>query len=193
MTSTQTYTLSNGTTSQVIPDLPCSLAGTTSISYSITDYNGVAHPSWVTINSSTGQLTIIAPGTITTSSYSFYVSSAITGVTNSVNKIITINLINWSVSNCQYWVSTSGTVWATWNSGYSLSSGAWTLIPTTTQSTTTTQPKSTAAINLVPQLKTTAEVGQTTTTTSMAVSAGSVAASNAASSSSVSSTVFDVV
>ena len=187
MTSTQTYTLSNGTTSQVIPDLPCSLAGTTSISYSITDYNGVAHPSWVTINSSTGQLTIIAPGTITTSSYSFYVSSAITGVTNSVNKIITINLINWSVSNCQYWVSTSGTVWATWNSGYSLSSGAWTLIPTTTQSTTTTQPKSTAAINLVPQLKTTAEVGQTTTTTSMAVSAGSVAASNAASSSSVSS------
>ena len=187
MTSTQTYTFTNGTTSQVVPDLPCSLAGTTSISYSITDYNGVAHPSWVTINSSTGQLTIIAPGTITTSSYSFYVSSAITGVTNSVNKIITINLINWSVSNCQYWVSTSGTVWATWNSGYSLSSGAWTLIPTTTQSTTTTQPKSTAAINLVPELKTTAEVGQTTTTTWMAVSAGSVAASNAASSSSVSS------
>ena len=190
MTSTQTYTFTNGTTSQVIPDLPCSFAGTTSISYSIADYNGVAHPSWVTINSSTGQLTIIAPGTITLSSNSFYVSSAITGVTNSVNKLITINLINWSVSNCQYWVSTSGTVWATWNSGYSLSSGAWTLIPTSTQSTTsstTTQSKSTAAINLVPQLKTTAEVGQATTTTSMAVSAGSVAASNAASSSSVSS------
>ena len=196
MTSTQTYTLSNGTTSQVTPDLPCSLAGTTSISYSITDYNGVAHPSWVTINSSTGQLTIIAPGTITTSSYSFYVSSAITGVTNSVNKIITISLINWSALNCQYWVSTSGTVWATWNSGYSLSLGAWTLIPTNTQSTTsstssttttTTQSKSTAAINLVSQLNTAADVDQTTITTSMAVSAAFLVVSNAVSSSSVSS------
>ena len=154
MTSTQTYTFSHGATSQVIPDLPCSHSGTTSISYSITDYNGVVHPSWVTINSSTGQLTIIAPGTITTSSYSFYVSSAISGVTNSVNKIITINLISWSVSNCQYWINTSGTVWATWNSGYSLSSGAWILIPTNTQSTSTTQSKSAAAIDLVPQLKT---------------------------------------
>ena len=94
LTSTQTYTFTHGTTSQVIPDLSCSLAGTTSISYSIADYNGVTYPSWVTINSSTGQLTIIAPGTITTSSYSFYVSSAITGATNSVDKIITINLIN---------------------------------------------------------------------------------------------------
>ena len=82
---------------------------------------------------------------------------------------------------------------STWNSGYSLSLGAWTLIPTNTQSstssttTTTTQSTSTAAINLVSQLNTAADVDQTTTTTSMAVSAAFLVASNAVSSSSVSS------
>ena len=136
-TLTQSLSVIESTNTSITPDLSCSFSGTVSITYSLSNYGSSTVPSWVTINSSSGILTVTSPSVTADTEYSFYVSSIISGVSSPVLKLVKLKVLNCLVSNCQYWSSTSISTWIVWNSGYSLSSGMWivsvTQIPQSTQ------------------------------------------------------------
>ena len=56
-------------------------------------------PSWVQINSSTGQLTIQAPGVNSDSNFNFYILSSISGISMPVQKIINLTVTKCPVQN----------------------------------------------------------------------------------------------
>ena len=112
------------TSSQVTLVLTYSVSGTTSISYSKANYLTLA-PSWATLNSSTKVLSISAPDVTADTEFSFYINSAVTGITNPVHKIIKITVLNCISPYWQKCISTSNTIWDVWNSGSNLSSGIW--------------------------------------------------------------------
>ena len=116
---------------QATPDLPCSSSGSTAISFTIADYNGVIAPTWVSISLSSGQLTISTPKVSSNTDYSFYINSAVTGVSSSVQKVITITVFVCTVSNWARWSSVSSTIWISWNSGYTVNAGSWCVATTT--------------------------------------------------------------
>ena len=123
LTSTQTYSIDQNLNSQVTPSLPCSYSGSTVITYSIANYL-VTAPTWVSISSSTGVLTVSPPTVSSTTAFSFYVSSTITDVTNPINKIVTITVNACSVANCQVCSTSSISVCATCSSGFTEISGS---------------------------------------------------------------------
>ena len=86
LTNDQSVNVVRSTTSNTTPDLPWSSSGSTSISFSISNYIKTA-PSWVSINPSTGELTIITPQVISSTEY-FYISSTISGIYVPINKLI---------------------------------------------------------------------------------------------------------
>ena len=92
LTKDQSFTVLGGTTSKLNPDLPCSLSGSTSISYSLTNYLGVTVPTWITVNSSSGELTVVALQTSTNKEYYFYLSSLVSGISQPIQKLIKITV-----------------------------------------------------------------------------------------------------
>ena len=121
-TNDQTFSVVEGSTVQKSPDLPWSASGSTSISFSISNYITTA-PSWVSIDSSLGTLAIVAPEVNSDTEYDFYINSVISGVTVSVKKLIKLTILNWAASDWQKWSSSNSTTCETWKSGFSLSSG----------------------------------------------------------------------
>ena len=79
--------------SKVTFDLPCSSSGLTLISYSLESYLSSV-PSWIQINSTSGELNITSPFVSEDSEFSFYIGSTINGVANPINKIIKLTVIN---------------------------------------------------------------------------------------------------
>ena len=173
--SDQLYTIPKITTTQETPDLPCSVSGSTGITFSIADYNGVTAPTWVTIDSSVGTLSITTPLLSSDTVFSFYINSLVSGLTGPVQKLIQITVQTWAVSNCVTWSDSSVSIWIAWNSGYNLTSGAWVAIipPSSTSagsskssSSSTGSSKSSSsipAIDIVPELKTSGESASATT------------------------------
>ena len=82
-------------------------------------------PSWVSIDSTTGIIKISAPSVSADTTFSFYVISTVSGVTNSIQKLVKLTVSNCQAENCQIWSSSSTFVWTDWNDGYSLRSGTW--------------------------------------------------------------------
>ena len=82
-------------------------------------------PSWVSIDPSSGVLTLTAPEVASDSTFNFYINTAVSGVVNPVQKLIKLTILNCSPSNCQKCQSTSSSTWITCNSGYELISGGW--------------------------------------------------------------------
>ena len=93
--------------SLITPDLSCSVSGTTPISHSIANYMASTAPSWVSINPSTGALSITAPEVNSDTEYKFFINSAVSGITNPVQKLIKLTVTNCSAANCQKCISTS--------------------------------------------------------------------------------------
>ena len=125
---TQAFSVSESTTSTQAPNLSCSYSGSTSIVFSLSSYNGAIVPSFVSINSATGVLTIVAPSVSSSTTYSFYITSTISGVSSPVQKIINLTVNKCTVGNCQMCTITDSTICSTCNPGYSLSLGSWNLI-----------------------------------------------------------------
>lgn len=92
-TLSQVFSINANVSAQLIPDLPCSSSGSTSIQYSASSYNGGIVPSWVSVNSSTGSISVAAPNLSVTTNFTFYLSSAVSGVSSSIDKIITISVL----------------------------------------------------------------------------------------------------
>ena len=155
--SDQLISISENSVLTMTPDLSWTIIGSTSIAFSLSNYNSVPYPTWVSVDPVSGLLTITSPDVTTDTVNSFYISSALTlGVTGTIKKLITITTTNWSVQNWQKWSTSSVSVWDTWNSGYNVNAGSWSLQissgGTSTQSSTNSQSSSKNTDNSVKYL-----------------------------------------
>ena len=135
-TNTQVLSVSEQNSVNLTIEISCSSKGSTSISFSLSGYNGTSPPSFVFVDSSTGVLNIIAPSVTASTQYSFYVDSSISGSSNAIQKIVKLVIQKCTSSNCQKCSSTDSSVCTSCNSGYNLSSGTWILSQTYTSSDT---------------------------------------------------------
>ena len=125
LTADQTiYAMENSAT-QILPDLPCSISGSTSISFSTANYMASTVPSWVVIDSVSGILSINAPEVSSNTEYDFYINSAVSGVSSPIQKLIKVIITNCAAKNWKKCISTNSLTCETCLSGYVLSSGMW--------------------------------------------------------------------
>ena len=110
---------------KILPDLPCSISGSTSISFSTANYMTSTVPSWVVIDSVSENLSINAPEVSLDTEYDFYINSAVSGVSSSIQKLIKLIITNCAAKNWKKCTSTSTLTCDTCLSGYVLSSGMW--------------------------------------------------------------------
>ena len=111
---------------ELAPNLSCTTSGSNTITFSISSYNGSSVPSWVSIDSSTGLVKVSTPSIINNLETStFYISSTISGITDSINKVITFQVNKWSSQNWQKCRSTSANSCSSWSSGFTVSSSSW--------------------------------------------------------------------
>ena len=95
----QSYSIVENKFTQVTPDLTCSSSGSTSISFSISNYMSSTAPAWVVIDSSTGMLNITAPTVSTDTGFDFHIDSNIAGVSQPIKKLIKIYILDCKASN----------------------------------------------------------------------------------------------
>ena len=127
--NSQAYSLIEGMSATITPDLTCSYSGSTSITYSIANYLTQA-PSWVSINSTSGQLSIVTPNVTADTTYSFYINSVVSGTTT--QKLISVTVLNWAVESCS--TCSSPSICSVCNTGYNLTTSSTCLINTTNAS-----------------------------------------------------------
>ena len=143
----------------------------------------------MTVSSSKGQLAIFAPTISATTSYSFYVDSTVSGITNPAHSLVAITVtVSWNVLNCQ--TCSSSSVWAICNAGYTLSSGSWSTSSgsgSSSGSSSRNQSGTTAAINLNSGLKDTSYGEKKALITLVCISIGTISLLSIAN---VTSTVF---
>ena len=141
MDSYSNYNLTTNSISYLFIDLPCSVAGTSTVSYSLSTWYGSSAPSFVSLDTTNLQLNVNTTGIPAGSSYSFGVSITISGVTNTFCKNIDLRVNGWSVSYWTEWEASNSNDCKTWNSGYqlngnsSLSNNTWALLTNTSSST----------------------------------------------------------
>ena len=99
-TNSQSLSVTEKTSTQVLPDLSCSLSNSTSIVFSLGSFNNEIVPSWVAIDTNTGLLIITSPEVEKDTSYNFYVNAMITGLTLQTQKQIKL-----TVKDCSTWGS----------------------------------------------------------------------------------------
>ena len=127
--NSQDYILIEGISITKTPDLTCSYSGSTSIAYSIANYLTQA-PSWVSIDSTSGQLSILAPSVTADTVYSFYINSVVSGTTT--QKLISVKVLNWAVESCS--TCSSSSICSACNSGYSLTTSGTCMINAASES-----------------------------------------------------------
>ena len=134
LSNNQSISIIEGITSTINPELPCYISGSSVIAYSFSNYMSSIIPNWISIDSTSGALTITTPEVSSDTSYYFYINSAISGVSIQIQKLIKLTILNCSPSNWQKWLSTNSLICEVWNSGYNLTSGQW-VIPSQSSST----------------------------------------------------------
>ena len=88
---TESYlTLTENSSLNIQPNITYSKDSSTSIIYSIANYNAIIAPSWVAINSSTALLTIRTPNVTSAASSSFYIKALVAGTVNPILKQINV-------------------------------------------------------------------------------------------------------
>ena len=112
-------------TTQTLPDLPCSISGSTSISFSTANYMTSTVPSWVAIDSVSGVLSVNSPEVSLDTEYDFYINSAVSGVSSPIQKLIKLIITNCAAKNWKKCISTNSLTCETCLSGYVLSLGVW--------------------------------------------------------------------
>ena len=96
----QTYSVCESTTSTQTPNIPCSFSGNTLITYSLSSYKGSIVPSFVSIDSTTGVLTITAPCVTSSADYSFSILSVVSGATGPAQTVIKLSVQNCTAGSC---------------------------------------------------------------------------------------------
>ena len=100
-TNSQSLSVTEKTSTQVLPDLSCSLSSSTSIVFSLGSFNSEVVQSWVAIDANTGMLNITSPEVEQDINYSFYVNAMITGLTLQTQKQIKLTVKDWSTWGSQ--------------------------------------------------------------------------------------------
>ena len=100
-TDSQSVSVTEKTSTQVLPDLYCSLSSSTSIVFSLGSFNSEVVPSWVAVNANTGLLNITSPEVEQDTNYSFYVNAMITSLTLQKQKLIKLTVKDWSTWGSQ--------------------------------------------------------------------------------------------
>ena len=95
ITNAQSLSVTEKTSTHFLPKLSCSLSSSTSIVFTLGSFNNVDVPTWVSIDASTGFLTITSPEIEQDIKYSFYVNSVITGITQQIQKLIELTITDW--------------------------------------------------------------------------------------------------
>ena len=133
------------TTTQILPDLPCSISGSTFISFSTANYMASTVPFWVAIDSVSGILSINAPEVSSDTEHDFYINSAVSGVSSPIQKLIKLIITNCAAKNWKKCISTNSLTCETCLSGYVLTSGVWD-IPTASETAKTLSKTTTSAV-----------------------------------------------
>ena len=152
-TDTQDFSVTESTTSMQTPNMSCSFSGSTSITFSLSILNGAIFPSFVSIDSATGVLLIAAPSVSNPTTYSFYITSTISGMSRPVQKIINLTINkstassnqNCTVNNCQICSTADSTVCMSCNSGYNINSGSCILSKSEAETSETAKSLSTSS------------------------------------------------
>ena len=131
----------------ILPDLTCSVSGSTAITYSLSNIPSSTVPAWVLINSTTGELNVTSPQVSADTEYGFYVNSNIFGLNVIIQKILKITVINCAVQYWQKWISS--TIWGTCISGYILNSGVWSSPYLSSQPSTTAKALSKTIVSII--------------------------------------------
>ena len=97
---TQAFSVCESTASTQSPNLPCSFSGNTLITYSLSSYKGSIVPSFVSIDSTTGVMTITAPCVSSSTDYSFIILSKVSGMTDPAQTIIKLSVKNCTAGSC---------------------------------------------------------------------------------------------
>ena len=124
-TNDQTISVSENSITQLLPDLPCSSSGSTSIVYSLVSYSGAIVPSWIAIDSASGLLNISAPEVSADTSNYFYIKSVITGSSDPLLNLVKLTILNCVAQNWEKWSNQGAAICSLWKSEYALSSGSW--------------------------------------------------------------------
>ena len=95
----QSISISENNIAKITPDLTCSPSGTASISFSIDNYMTTTAPTWVSVNSATGELTIATPNVTANTDFYFYINSAVSGFTAQVKKLIKLTVTKCTALN----------------------------------------------------------------------------------------------
>ena len=90
---TQIVTLNSNQSFNEVLELTCSTDGSNTRTHSTSLYNGQPIPSWMTFDSSTGNITGIALETFVNINYSFYVDSTSTNPSTTTQKLIRVEVI----------------------------------------------------------------------------------------------------
>ena len=101
---------------------------TTTVTYKIGNYYPAEIASWISINSTTGILSISSPEVSDDKKYTFSLYSSVTGFVNPSVKNISLTVENCISQNCNKWLSTSKSTWEVCNVKYLLKSGNCELI-----------------------------------------------------------------
>ena len=123
--ATQSYTFNETNSISFTPDLSCSFSGSTSISFSISKYGSSVVPSYISINSSSGKLTISEPSVDADTEIDFYVNSINTGLSSQAQKLIKLKIISWKVDNWRFCSSSDISIWIVCESGYDIYYNEW--------------------------------------------------------------------
>ena len=132
---------------QILPDLPCSIIGFSSISFSTANYMASTVPSWVAIDSVSGILSINAPEVSLDTEYDFYINSAVSGASSPIQKLIKLIITNCAAKNWKICISINSLTCGTCASGYVLSSGMWDISQTTTSQSSQTTSETAKALS----------------------------------------------
>ena len=100
----------------------------------------------MSINSTTGSITITAPEVSSDTEYYFYINSVISSASDSAKKIIRLTILNWTSLNWQKCLSANSTTWEVWNSGFDLISGACTAQDSPTEAAQALSTATTSAV-----------------------------------------------
>ena len=121
MLESESYlTLTENSSIHITPNVTCKGDATTAIIYSLASYNSVMVPSWITIDSSNGNLNVNTPSITSASDLAFYIKSTVSGTANPTLKLINIRVNKWAASNCNKCNPADYMSWAeavTWGNG----------------------------------------------------------------------------
>ena len=100
-TNSQSVSVTEKTSTQVLPDLTCSLSSSTLIVFSLSSFNSEVVPSWVAVDTTTGMLTITSPEVEQDTNYSFNVNAMITGLNLQTQKQVKLTIKDLSTWDLQ--------------------------------------------------------------------------------------------